>query len=86
MLQITVGVEGMQCPMCEAHVNEAVRNAFCVESVTVSHKKKSVTILTKNDIDEQELKSVIEETGYSAGTVEKAEQTEKKGLFSLFRK
>ena len=28
MVKITVGVEGMACGMCEAHINEAVRNAF----------------------------------------------------------
>ena len=34
MYQITVGVEGMACEMCEAHVNEAVRKAFDVKKVT----------------------------------------------------
>ena len=28
MVQITVKVDGMQCSMCEAHVNEAVRRAL----------------------------------------------------------
>ena len=28
MVKITVGIEGMACDMCEAHINEAVRNAF----------------------------------------------------------
>ncbi len=30
MVKITVGIEGMACGMCEAHINEAVRNAFRV--------------------------------------------------------
>lgn len=37
MVKITVGVEGMACGMCEAHLGEAVRNAFRVKKVTGSH-------------------------------------------------
>ena len=40
MTQITVGVDGMQCGMCEAHINEAVRGAFKVKKVTSSHSKE----------------------------------------------
>lgn len=39
MVKITADVEGMACGMCEAHVNEAVRNAFSVKKVTSSHTK-----------------------------------------------
>lgn len=39
MVKITVGVKGMQCGMCEAHVNDAVRKAFPVKKVTSSHTK-----------------------------------------------
>ncbi len=31
MVRITAHVEGMVCGMCEAHINEAVRNAFRVK-------------------------------------------------------
>lgn len=37
MVKMTLGVEGMACGMCEAHVNEAVRNRFSVKKVTSSH-------------------------------------------------
>ena len=39
MLQITVGVDGMACSMCEAHVSDAIRKAFPVKKVTASHTK-----------------------------------------------
>lgn len=39
MYQYIIGVEGMACGMCEAHVNDAVRNAFQVKKVTSSHTK-----------------------------------------------
>ena len=27
MYQITLGIDGMMCGMCESHINDAVRNA-----------------------------------------------------------
>lgn len=64
MKEIKVGVEGMMCPMCEAHVNDAVRAAFDVKKVKSSHKKKQTVIQTNADISEQQIKEVIEKTGY----------------------
>lgn len=84
MVKITVGVEGMVCGMCEAHVNEAVRNAFPVKKVTSSHTKKQTVVLAEDDIDEQKLKDVIAKSGYEAVSVNR-EPYEKKGLFSALR-
>lgn len=84
MVKITVGVEGMACGMCEAHVNEAVRNAFPVKKVTSSHTKKQTVVLAEDDIDEQKLKDVIAKSGYEAVSVNR-EPYEKKGLFSALR-
>lgn len=85
MIRITADVEGMACGMCEAHINDAVRNAFSVKKVTSSHTKKQTVILTEQDILEQELKQVIEKAGYELVSVRR-EPYEKKGLFSAFRK
>lgn len=84
MVKITVGIEGMACGMCEAHINEAVRNAFRVKKVTSSHTKKQTVILAEQDIPEQELKSVVAKAGYDIVSVN-SEFYEKKGLFSAFR-
>ena len=70
MVKITVGIEGMACGMCEAHINEAVRNAFQVKKVTSSHTKKQTVILA-------------ETAGYDAVSVS-SEPYEKKGLFRAF--
>lgn len=85
MFQITVQVKGMQCGMCETHVNEAVRKAFPVKKVTSSHAKNQTVILSEQDLDAQALQNVINQTGYEAGAVKK-EPYEKKGLFAAFRK
>lgn len=81
MVKITVGIEGMACGMCEAHINEAVRNAFPVKKVTSSHTKKETVILAEREIPEPELRKVIAEAGYDVITVNRAPY-EKKGLFS----
>ena len=83
-VEITVDVDGMQCGMCENHVNEAVRGAFPVKKVSSSHSKKQTVIITEQDIDEQELKAVIDGTGYESGAVKK-EPYEKKGLFGFLK-
>ncbi len=85
MVKITVGVEGMVCGMCEAHLGEAVRNAFQVKKVASSHTKKQTVILAEEDIPEQELKSVVAKAGYDAVSVS-SEPYEKKGLFGRFGK
>ena len=84
MVKLTVGIEGMACGMCEAHINEAVRNAFQVKKVTSSHTKKQTVIIAEKNIPEQELKNVVAKAGYDAISVS-SEPYEKKGLFSAFR-
>ena len=80
MEKIMIGIEGMACGMCEAHINEAVRNAFQVKKVTSSHTKKQTVIIAKKDIPEQELKNVIAKASYDAILVNR-EPYEKKRLF-----
>ncbi len=84
MIKITLGIEGMACGMCEAHINEAVRNAFRVKKVRSSHAKKQTIIIAEQDIPEENLKNVIAQTGYDVVSAS-SEPYEKKGLFSAFR-
>lgn len=75
----------MQCGMCEAHVNDAVRKAFDVKKVTSSHTKNQTVILSEQPIDEQALRDVINRTGYEVTSLT-SEPYEKKGLFGAFRR
>ena len=77
---MTVGIEGMACGMCEAHVNEAIRNTFRVKKVTSSHTKKQTIILAEQDIPEEDLKNVVAKAGYEVVSVN-SEPYEKKGWF-----
>lgn len=84
MVKITLDVDGMACGMCEAHVNDAVRKTFDVKKVTSSHSKGKTEIISDVSLDGDELKKVIEETGYRVVRI-CTEPYEKKG-FSLFGK
>ena len=83
MVQITVKVDGMQCSMCEAHVNEAVRRALPVKKVTSSHSKGQTVILAEQPLDEQAIRAAIEPTGYRVLGIESG-PCRQKGFFGLF--
>lgn len=80
MIQITVAVDGMQCGMCEAHVNDAVRNHFKVKKVKSSHSKGTTVIVAEDDIPDEALKDAISQTGYTVGAISR-EPYKKRGLF-----
>ena len=80
MIEIKAKVDGMMCSMCESHVNDAVRAAFKVHKVTSSHSKGETVIQTETDIPDEELKRVIDATGYEVGEITRSEH-EKRGLF-----
>lgn len=80
MTKTILNIEGMQCGMCESHVNDAIRNSFAVKKVTSSHAKNCTEILSEQPLDEQKLREVIDKTGYTL-TGLTSEPYEKRGLF-----
>lgn len=84
MVKTVVGIEGMMCPMCESHVNDAIRKAFEVKKVEASHKKKECVIISDEEIDEEKIRSVIDETGYSVKSFS-SEPFSKKGIFGKLK-
>lgn len=85
MIKITIQIEGMQCGMCEAHINDVMRREFLVKKVNSSHAKGQTVIITEDEIDDQRLKEVVEKTGYEVIAV-KREPYKERGLFSVRRK
>ena len=80
MVKITVHVDGMQCGMCEAHVNDAIRRAFPVKKVTSSRGRNETTVFAETELNEESLCAAISAAGYDAVGIRK-EHWEKKGLF-----
>ena len=85
MYKITVDIDGMACGMCEAHINDTIRNNFKVKKVTSSHVKNKAEIICNENITLDELRAVIDKTGYTVTSV-KSEPYEKHGIASLFKK
>ena len=85
MVKTTVKVDGMMCGMCEAHINDCIRNSFHVKKVSSSHTKNETVILSENELDKDAVRAAIERTGYTCVSIQ-AEPYEKKGLFSVLKK
>lgn len=85
MIKIMVEVEGMKCPMCEAHTNEAVRESLSVSDVSSSHKDNKTVILSETDISDEKIREALAKTGYTIGEITR-EEVKKKGLFSFLKK
>lgn len=81
MYETVVKVDGMMCGMCEAHINQAVRDALPVKKVTSSHKKGQTVITSEQPLDESLVRSTIDATGYRVVDVAEQESKKKKGLF-----
>ena len=69
------------CPMCEAHVCDAIRKAVpSAKKVAASRSKKEASFLTEEPVDGKLLKAAVDATGYSCLGVGSVPY-EKKGLF-----
>ena len=86
MIKTTLKIDGMMCGMCESHINDAIRNSFDVKKVNSSHTKGETVIVSKESLDEDKIKSVIDKTGYELQSVSSEELEEKKGLFEFLKK
>ena len=65
MVKTIVEIEGMACGMCEAHINEVIRNNFKIKKVKASRKKKEAVVQSEEELDTEKLKKVINESGYT---------------------
>ena len=74
----------MQCGMCESHVNDAIRRAFSVKKVTSSHKRGETVIVAEEDIPDDRLQAVIDQTGYHLQGITR-QPYEKKGFLARFK-
>lgn len=84
MIRTILQIDGMMCGHCEAHVNDTIRQAFPVKKVESSHTKKETVILSEEPLDEEKLRAVIAQTGYTLGEI-RTEPYKKKGLFSFLK-
>lgn len=84
MIETTIGIDGMMCDMCEAHINDAIRKHFSVKSAKANRRKKCCTVVSENPLDETEMRRVIAQTGYDFLSFE-SRPYQKKGFLGMFR-
>ena len=81
MEKITIGIDGMMCGMCEAHICDVIRKSLpSAKKVKASRLKKEAVFLSENKIDEEVIKKAIAETGYKVLSFS-SEPYKKRGLF-----
>ncbi len=77
MNKYIIGIDGMRCGGCEAHVQDVVRRNFTVKSVKASHVKKEVVIICDHDLSDSELHLIFDPTGYKITSIVKHEAQKK---------
>ncbi len=73
MIKTRLTIEGMMCHNCEAHMNEAIKMNFAVQSVSSDHEKNLTEVLSEEELSELKLKAVTAETGFSLKAMEQEE-------------
>ncbi len=63
-MQITMKIEGMMCPHCEAHVKKALEGVAEVREAVVNHKDGTAIVTLDADAAPVTLKKAVEEQGY----------------------
>ena len=85
MTKTVLKIDGMMCGMCEAHVNDAIRNAFAVKKVSSSHAKGETEIISVEPLDAEKLAEVVKNAGYTLNGIS-SEPCQKEGIFSFLNK
>ena len=81
MIKTTVKIDGMMCGMCESHICDVIRKGIPdAKKVKASRSKKEATFLTEDQPDEEKVRSIIDNTGYTCLGIKSAPYV-KKGLF-----
>ena len=74
MTSYVAHIEGMACPMCEAHVQEAIRKALPgAKKVAASHKNATATFETEEPVDQAALSAAVNATGYTFVSLDTAQ-------------
>lgn len=59
-----VKIDGMSCNHCVMAVTNALKEIDTVESVSVSLKEKTATIVSSSELSTHKIKELIEEEGF----------------------
>ena len=66
----TMKIEGMMCPMCEAHTKKALEALEGVESAVASHTAGNAVVTMTKDVPNDVLTKAVTDAGYKVISVE----------------
>ena len=80
MNKYILGIDGMGCGSCEAHVNDTIRRNFKTTKVTSSHISNQTILISEGEYKMEDFKKVLDPTGYRLTSFKKEAAVKK--LFS----
>lgn len=81
MIETVIGIEGMACAMCEAHIQDAIRRACATRSVKARRRSHDCRIISADPLDKELLRATIARAGYEMTTFSESSR-KRRGLFS----
>ena len=66
----TMKIEGMMCPMCEAHTKKALEAIDGVENAVASHEAGTAVVTLTKNVDSAVLTKAVEDAGYKVISVD----------------
>ncbi len=63
-MTLTIGIEGMSCGHCAARVRKALESIEGI-TATVDLTEKKATVTSQDTIDEQAIRAIIRDAGYT---------------------
>lgn len=73
MIKTTLKIEGMRCKMCEAHVNDMIKENYDVKKVKSSAKNCETVVVSEKALDAEKLGTQIAELGFKLISVSSEE-------------
>ncbi len=79
MNKYVLGIDGMGCGACEAHVKNVVRKKINVKKIKASHTKNLLVVFSEADLKEDDFHKILDPTGYEITSFERLDAV--KSLF-----
>ena len=64
MNKYIIGIDGMKCGMCEAHVKDLIRNKITLKKIKASHIKNTAIVITPITLNEEDFVKILDGSGY----------------------
>ena len=63
-MEMTLKIEGMMCPHCEAHAKKALEAVPGVKSAVTSHTAGTAELVLEGEVSAEALKKAVADCGY----------------------